>query len=139
MKSIISITLLLLSSSLFAQLSVNTVKVYDIKPDWATCSFTVQGNNPIDQKGVTWSQSHNPTINYYKAQAPATPKNNCAATFSGLKPSTLYYVRAYVMKQNGEVIYANELSFTTTAKPTEDKNTNQNTGKKVESKQGNTK
>ncbi|MBP1637398.1 MAG: hypothetical protein H6Q18_187 [Bacteroidetes bacterium] len=126
---------LFVSSGIFAQLSVTTMKIYNIQSERATCAFTVQGNEKIDQKGVTWSQGHNPTINYYKSQAPDKPTNNCAAIFSGLKYLTLYYVRAYAMKQNGDVIYGNEISFTTIAKPANNEKTgNQKTGKKVEQK-----
>ncbi|MBP1637571.1 MAG: hypothetical protein H6Q18_360 [Bacteroidetes bacterium] len=60
------------------------MKIYNIQAERATCTFTVQGNKKIDQKGVTWPQSHNPTISYYKATAPDKPTNNCAAIFSGL-------------------------------------------------------
>lgn len=134
-------TLLFLCSNLFAQTTVTTMQVYDINPTKASCKFTVQSSDykTVDSRGVTWSQSHNPTINYSRANAAMTPQASGGVTFSGLKPNTLYFVRAFVKLKSGEVIYGNELGFTTGAASSENKNQNQNNGKKTEQKESNPK
>ncbi|MFT3843493.1 MAG: hypothetical protein QM725_00420 [Lacibacter sp.] len=134
-KIMVILSCIFASMHLMAQTSVTTNKAYDVKADRASCQFTVLSNdyNTIDQRGATWSQSHNPTINYFKANAPMTPLKLGGVTFGGLKPNTQYYVRAFVMLKNGEIIYGNELSFKTIAATNENKN--QNTGKKTETKE----
>ena len=118
------------------KLTVNTVRVTEIKSNQARCSFTVQGS-PISEKGVCFSDGPSPTINSKKSMAPGNPTNTGTSILSGLKANTKYYIRAYA-KSGSEVFYGNELSFTTAAQE-QSKSTNQNTGKKVESKQENTK
>ena len=118
------------------KLTVNTVRVTEIKSNQAKCSFTVQGS-PISEKGVCFSDGPSPTINSKKSMAPGNPTNTGTSILSGLKANTKYYIRAYA-KSGSEVFYGNELSFTTAAQE-QSKTTNQNTGKKVESKQENTK
>ncbi len=120
-----------------AKISVTTVKISEIKSDRAKCSFTVQGS-PINEKGVCFSEKPSPTINSKKSIAPGNPTNSGISILSGLKASTTYYVRAYV-KSGSEVLYGNELIFTTTAPQDKPKNANQNTGKKVETKNENKK
>jgi len=117
------------------KLTVKTVRVTDIKATQAKCSFTVQGS-PINEKGVCFSDSPSPTITSKKSMAPGNPLNTGTSIMGSLKANTTYYVRAYA-KSGSEVIYGNELSFTTPAQ--EQSKNSQNTGKKVESKQENTK
>jgi len=117
------------------KLTVNTVRVTEIKANQAKCSFTVQGS-PISEKGVCFSDGPSPTINSKKSMAPGNPTNTGTSILSGLKASTKYYIRAYA-KSGSEVFYGNELSFTTNGDP--EKSSTQNAGKKVESKQENTK
>ena len=118
------------------KLTVNTVRVTEIKSNQARCSFTVQGS-PISEKGVCFSDGPSPTINSKKSMAPGNPTNTGTSILSGLKANTKYYIRAFA-KSGSEVFYGNELSFTTAAQG-QSKSTNQNTGQKVESKQENTK
>lgn len=118
------------------KLTVNTVRVTDIKATQAKCSFTVKGS-PISEKGVCFSDGPSPTISSKKSMAPGNPTNTGTSILSGLKANTTYYVRAYA-KSGSEIFYGNELSFTTAAKE-QSKSNNQNTGQKVESKQSNTK
>lgn len=113
------------------KLTVNTVRVIDIKANQAKCSFSVQGS-PVSEKGVCFSDGPSPTINSKKSMAPANPTNNGTSIMSGLKANTKYYIRAYA-KSSSEVFYGNELSFTTAAQE-QSKSTNQNTGQKVEPK-----
>ena len=118
------------------KLTVNTVRVTEIKANQAKCSFTIQGS-PISEKGVCFSDGPSPTINSKKSMAPGNPTNTGTSILSGLKANTKYYIRAFA-KSGSEVFYGNELSFTTAAQ-VQSKNTNQNTGQKVESKSGSTK
>lgn len=118
-----------------AKLTVNTVRVTEIKANQAKCSFTVQGS-PINEKGVCFSDGPYPTISNKKSMAPGNPTNSGTSIMGGLKANTTYYVRAYA-KSGQEVFYGNELSFTTSGDP--EKSSSKNIGKKVEPKQENTK
>lgn len=93
------------------KLTVNTVRVIDIKATRASCSFTVQGS-PVNEKGVCFSEGHSPTIRGKKSMTPGIFTNNGMSILSGLKPATTYYVRAYA-KSGSEVFYGNELIFKT--------------------------
>lgn len=119
------------ASVLQTKLTVNTVRVIDIKATQAKCSFTIQGS-PVSEKGVCFSDTPSPTISSKKSMAPGNPTNNGTSILSGLKANTKYYVRAYA-KSGSEVFYGNELSFTTAAQD-QSKSTSQNTGQKTESK-----
>jgi hypothetical protein len=125
-------------SSISAQqgkLTVNAVRVTEVKANQAKCSFTVQGS-PISEKGVCFSDGPSPTISSKKSMFPGNPTNSGISIMSGLKASTTYYVRAYA-KSGSEVFYGNELNFKTAEATVPQKNS-QNTGQKVEPKQDNT-
>ena len=115
-------------------LTVTTQNVLDIKSNRASCTFTITGS-PVQEKGVCFSQSPNPTISNLKSMAPSNPTNSGKAILSGLKPSTKYYVRAYA-KSGSNVFYGNELSFTTT---NDEQKSNSNFGQKKESNTGGSK
>ena len=115
-------------------LTVTTQNVLDIKSNRASCTFTITGS-PVQEKGVCFSQSPNPTISNSKSMAPSNPTNSGKAILSGLKPSTKYYVRAYA-KSGSNVFYGNELSFTTT---NDEQKSNSNFGQKIESNTGGSK
>ena len=116
-------------------ITVTTVKVVEIKSDRARCSFTIQGT-PVSERGVCFSELSGPEISGKKSAAPGNT-NNGNSIMMGLKPNTIYFVRAYA-KSGTEVIYGNELSFTTL--PAEEKpKSNTNVGQKVEQKESNTK
>jgi hypothetical protein len=124
------------STSQQGKLTVSAVQIIEIKAIQAKCSFTVQGS-PINEKGVCYSDGPSPTISSKKSMAPGNPTNTGTSILSGLKPSTTYYIRAYA-KSGSEIFYGNEKSFTTAAQE-QSKSTDQNTGKKVESKPGGSK
>ena len=121
------------TSALQAKLSVSAVRVTEIKATQAKCSFTVQGS-PINEKGVCFSESPNPTINNKKSMAPGNPTNTGISILGGLKTATTYYVRAYA-KSGAEVFYGNELNFKT-ATATDPPKNSQNTVQKVDPKTG---
>jgi len=101
------------------KLTVNTVRVTDIKANQAKCSFTIQGS-PVNEKGVCFSDTPSPTISGKKSMAPGNPTNTGISILSGLKPATTYYVRAYA-KSGSEVFYGNEMSFKTLTTDSESK------------------
>jgi hypothetical protein len=85
----------------------------------ATTTATANGNvtalgipNPI-QHGHVWSTSSNPTTDNSKTElGEKNSTGSFTSSLSGLSAATLYYVRAYVVNNNGTV-YGNEVSFTT--------------------------
>ena len=116
-------------------ISVTTLKVFEIKSDRARCSFTIQGA-PVGERDVCFSEFSGPEVSGKKSAAPGNT-NNGNSILVGLKANTIYFVRAYA-KSGTEVIYGNELSFTTL--PAEEKpKSNTNVGQKVEQKESNTK
>ena len=116
-------------------ITVTTVKVFEIKSDRARCSFTIQGT-PVGERGVCFSEFSGPEVSGKKSAAPGNT-NNGNSILVGLKANTIYFVRAYA-KSGTEVIYGNELSFTTL--PAEEKpKSNTNVGPKVVKKESNTK
>lgn len=122
-----------LNTSEPGSLTVTTLKVFEIKSTRATCNFSITGS-PVNEKGVCFSESPNPTISSKKSLSPSNPTNSGTAILSGLKPSTKYYVKAYA-KSGSNVFYGNELSFTTTVNE-EKSSTNSNFGQKKETKTG---
>jgi uncharacterized protein (TIGR02145 family) len=65
----------------------------------------------VNERGVCWSMSQSPTIGDFKS-ASGTGTGTFIIQLSGLKPGTLYYVRAYAANSMG-TSYGNEISFTT--------------------------
>jgi hypothetical protein len=72
---------------------------------------SVQGNPEITTRGVCWSTSVNPTVSDNKTTE-GTGAGNFTSTLTGLNENTVYHVRAYATANN-EVVYGNEISFTT--------------------------
>jgi hypothetical protein len=69
------------------------------------------GNSPITQKGICWSEFPNPTITDFKTTE-GTGKGSFTSNMTNLLTSKTYYVRAYATNSVG-TSYGNELSFTT--------------------------
>ena len=93
--------------------TVATDSVYNICIHSALCtiSATSKKGEYISQYGICWSTSPEPNINdeniridYYTS--------NYTFSFSGLKPSTTYYIRAFAINAAG-MAYSNIISFTT--------------------------
>ena len=83
------------------------------KPDTAAVQGTVTnpGTIPVTAKGVCWNTATAPTISNFVTNDGAG-SGTFTSTLSGLRPSTLYYVRAYAV--NGlATIYGNEITVTT--------------------------
>lgn len=72
---------------------------------------TDDGGLPLLDKGICWDTKKNPDLSTHFI--PADEGNeNFFIKITGLKPNTLYFVRAYATNELGTA-YANEISFTT--------------------------
>lgn len=75
-------------------------------------NVTMTGTGAAAARGVCWSTSEEPTVANSKTTN-GTGVGNFASTITGLAPSTVYYVRAYVTSSTGKTIYGNQHTFTT--------------------------
>jgi len=108
-----------------SNVSVSTGNITMINSTWASCFVGVNGS-PVSEKGACCWTKPAPTISQKKFLA----NSQNAVKLTGLAPGTKYWVRGYA-KSGNIIVYGNEMSFTTTEAP----KTNQNTGKKQETKQ----
>ncbi|HNX89977.1 MAG TPA: hypothetical protein PKH58_12935 [Paludibacteraceae bacterium] len=114
-------------------ISVNTLKVFEIKSNQARCSFSIHGTT-VSERGVYYSQSPDAELTGKKSMAPGNT-NNGSVIIAGLSPGTIYYVRAYA-RSGSDIVYGNELSFKTLSVEEKTKTTS-NAGQKVEKKESN--
>ena len=82
-------------------------------------SATTGGNITAPQerevkKGVCWSINQNPEIGSSQKTSNGTGIGTFVSNITGLKPNTIYYVRAYAISSK-ETVYGNEVSFKTTS------------------------
>ncbi|HOE04634.1 MAG TPA: FISUMP domain-containing protein [Bacteroidales bacterium] len=94
---------------------IETVDVTNVSFTTAECggNITNDAGQVITEKGLVWSLDENPSLtNYagYTTQGPGNGQFNVQIT--GLNSATHYYVRAYA-QYNGDVVYADTISFTT--------------------------
>ena len=113
------------SSILQAQVSVSTVRIYQIMATSPSCSISVTGT-PVNENGVCIGTKSGPTVTQKKFTIPAGSRAGTGVLMTGLTAGTKYFVRAYA-KSGDKIIYGNELSFTTVAGTS-------NTGQKKEEK-----
>jgi len=114
--------------------TVATNQVTNIKATSASCTITVTGS-PVSETGVCCWTKTNPTVNQKKFTLPSGSRNNTPVFMTGLSSDTKYYVRAFV-KSGTEIIYGNEVTFTTAAASAK---ANSNYGQKQEEKPTSTK
>lgn len=90
---------------------VNTASVSNITGTTATGGGEVsdQGASAVTQRGVCWSESHNPTLDGSHASS-GSGLGVFSAQITGLTPNHTYYVRAYAVNTQG-VAYGNEVEF----------------------------
>jgi hypothetical protein len=99
---------------------ITTSAVSDITAFSATSGGTLSANyfvysefsHNINQRGVCWSTSVNPTLENSSASYTQYDGLSFTSSISGLVPNTSYYVRAYATAWNGQTYYGNEVSFT---------------------------
>ena len=91
-------------------LEVSVPSVSSVSGSSAIVSLTATGSH-ITYRGVCYGTSPNPTINDEKIYGGS---KEMVLTIGGLKKSTTYYVRGFA-QTSFDVVYSNEVSFTTTA------------------------
>ena len=93
--------------------TVTTANVSQVSEITAICggNVTSDGGDPVYERGVCWSTSHNPTTaNAHLSNGSGT--GSFTINVTGLSPNTTYYVRAYASNNVG-TSYGEEKSFTT--------------------------
>jgi uncharacterized protein (TIGR02145 family) len=92
---------------------LNTAPVTDIRALSATSGGQFQNDygKPVTAKGVCWSLTANPTIEA-SCSSDGSATTNYASQLTGLRPDTVYYVRAFATNQAG-TIYGGQRSFRT--------------------------
>ena len=91
-------------------LEVSVPSVSSVSGSSAVVSLTATGSH-ITYRGVCYGTSPNPTVNDEKIYGGS---KELVLTIGGLKKSTTYYVRGFA-QTSFDVVYSNEVSFTTTA------------------------
>ena len=94
---------------------MTTIAVTDITHSQATTggSISNKGGHSIKERGVCWNTSANPTTSDSK-QASTENTDRYSVRINGLTEQTNYHVRAYVVTENGDTYYGNDISFRTT-------------------------
>ena len=95
--------------------SMTTISVTNITHSQATTggSISNKGGHTIKERGICWSTSANPTTSDSK-QASTETADRYSVRINGLTEQTSYHVRAYVVTENGETYYGNDVTFRTT-------------------------
>ncbi len=114
------IVLLLLSASLSCTkypepVILSTLDVTEVTSASATSGgVIVYGEETgISRVGLVWGTTHDPSLESHAGKLTSQVTNpRFEEVVAGLEPSTLYYIRAWAMRGN-EIIYGNELHFTT--------------------------
>ena len=96
-------------------LTVTTPTVSSVSGSSAIVTLTATGSH-ITYRGVCFATSPNPTVNDEKVYGSS---KDMVLTVGGLKKSTTYYVRGFV-QTSYDVVYSNEVSFTTSAEESVD-------------------
>lgn len=96
--------------------TISTAIVTNVTFNSAITGGTISsnGNAPIQQSGVCFSVTSNPTIANPKTTDGST-SGSFTSQLTGLVPGTKYYVRAYATNTGGLTGYGLETSFTTDA------------------------
>lgn len=96
-------------------LTVTTPTVSSVSGSSAIVTLTATGSH-ITYRGVCYATSPNPTVNDEKVYGSS---KEMVLTVGGLRKSTTYYVRGFV-QTSYDVVYSNEVSFTTSAEESVD-------------------
>ncbi len=114
-------TILLLASFIsksYSQVTVKTIKTGIVTSYSADCYYSVSGSN-ITESGICWSTKPAPVVTSFHQNGQGSP-SQMSVLMTNLQASTKYYLRAYA-KVGDQVIYGNEINFTT-----KEKNSNPN-------------
>jgi len=100
-------------------ITLPNVYLYDIYNTTASSTNTASvimktGNTTLSDKGVVWSESHNPTLSDYSYSngSGGVYLDQYVSILNGLDENTTYYVKPYATNTVG-TYYGNEMSFTT--------------------------
>jgi len=93
-------------------LSTNTVTTITTTTAIAGGRITNAGTPTYTERGVCYATTKNPTIANQKIAIKGAGTGNFTANLTGLSTNTTYYVRAYVVHEEG-LIYGEQVSFTT--------------------------
>ncbi len=108
------------TTSLLPVVTTNDVAAITTSNAQVFSTLVSVGASPIEQRGVCWSTTANPTIANEKT-SDGTATGTITSAILGLKQNTRYFVRAFAKNGNG-VAYGRELSFNTPQPTTEDLN-----------------
>lgn len=101
--------------------TVNTLETTDITSTSATLNGKVIniGEPKYTERGFVYSTNSTPTVsdNIQKLSSPVNENPEFSCRIENLATMKVYYVRSYIV-QNGEVLYGNILSFTTSQQKT---------------------
>lgn len=104
-----------------AEASVNTLNVTNVTSTIATLNgeITNTGQPAYTERGFIYDTQSTPTVLscIKKLSSPVTSDKNFFCSIDGLSPVQTYYARAYIV-QNGNTIYGNIVSFTTSQQTT---------------------
>lgn len=106
------------TNSLLPTVTTNEISAITTSNAQVLSTVVAVGASPLEQRGVCWSTTTNPTVANDKT-TDGVAIGNVNSAILGLKQNTRYYVRAYAKNGNG-VAYGKELSFTTPMPTTED-------------------
>ena len=95
--------------------TLTTISVTSITHNEATTggSISSKGGHAIKERGVCWGTVANPVVGG-SHQTATDNSDRFSVRISGLTEQTGYHVRAYVVTENGEIYYGNDISFQTT-------------------------
>ena len=94
-----------------ATIELTTKPVTSITAETAVSggNITKEGESPISQRGICWSETENPNLNSNNTKD-GTGVGEFTSTITGLEPGKSYYVRAYAVNNEG-VAYGDQQSF----------------------------
>lgn len=105
-------------SSATEEMKLTTTPITEITQSSASTGGTITGvsASAITERGVVWGTSSGPTISSSRTSDGAGI-GTFKSTLAGLQTNSAFFVRAYV-KKGSEVVYGNEIGFSTTVNST---------------------
>lgn len=100
-------------SALVPTLNTLAVNVVDSSLAYCTAEVLDDGGAPILERGVCWGYDEEPTIEHFSVADPVADTGSFECMMDGLKPNSVFFVRAYA-KNSAGIGYGNELGFITT-------------------------
>lgn len=78
----------------------------------ANGTISQSGSDAILQYGFCWSLQHNPTMNDFIYYEYGSNNGPYSAQITVEQPNKTYYLKAFAVNTNNQVVYGNEVSFT---------------------------